>query len=368
MKTLILYIDALGYNFINEENTPFIYKYGKDNSLLKLKTLFGYTAIENTFITGRLPNETGIWTEFVLKKNYIGKILKLIPLSNNLLSYPYALLSYLKGHTFLSKLHNIPRKYFDKFTSSVTEGLWKREYFQNKKFVYYGWPFFVINNKTEIEFIKRSDDYKVKKFISYFNNDIDVYFIHTVDLDKTMHQYGTKSEETVKELKKQDNYVSLMVNEFESRFKDCKVIIWSDHGFMDIKDHINILDEIKNIKDLVYFIDSTMARFWVKEKNKKELIEKLSKIKNGHILTLEEKKNYNMPLSKEYGEIIFVADPGYLILPNFYQGNNPVKGMHGYMSDKDYLDAFLIINKKINKKVLNMHEVLPLIEDESIRV
>ena len=107
MKTLILYLDALGFDFISEKNTPFLYSYGKENSLLKLKTLLGYTAIENTFITGKNPNETGIWTEFIYKDNKIGKILKLIPLKNSHLSYFYALLNYLNGDTFLSKLHNI---------------------------------------------------------------------------------------------------------------------------------------------------------------------------------------------------------------------------------------------------------------------
>ena len=154
MKTLILYIDALGFDFINSQNTPFLHIYGSNNNLVRLKTLLGYTGIENAFITGKLPNETGIWTEFVYQKNIIGKFLKLIPLPNYYLSYYYALYHYLKGNTFLSKLHNIPRKYFDKFSSSIKDGLWKRDYFQNKRFLYYGWPFFVINNKVKIDFFK----------------------------------------------------------------------------------------------------------------------------------------------------------------------------------------------------------------------
>ncbi len=367
MKTLILYIDALGYNLINKENTPFLYRYGNQNSLLRLKTLLGYTGIENTFITGKNPNETGIWTEFIYKRNIIGKILKLIPIKNNLLSYPYALISYLKGNTFLSKLHNIPRKYFDKFTSSITEGLWKREYFQNKKFLYYSWPFFVINNKIKIDFIKRTDEYKVKKFIKKFNENINVYFIHLVDLDKTMHEYGINNEYSLKEIKKQDNYANLIVNEFESKFKNSKIVIWSDHGFIDIKNHINIKDIVSKFKNIDYFLDSTLARFWFKEDNKKELISELNKIKNGIILTLKEKDKYNIPLGKEYGEVIFAANPSSLILPNFYQGNKPCKGMHGYMPDKSDLDAFLIINKKINKKSLNMSEVLHLLENGNIQ-
>jgi len=369
MKTLILYLDALGFDFINEENTPFLYKYGKNNSLIKLKTLLGYTGIENAFITGKTPNETGIWTEFIYEKNNLGYLLKFIPLPNSALSYIYALTSYLKGYTFLSKLHNIPRKYFNKFNSSIKEGLWKRDYFQNKTFVYSGWPFFVVNNKINLDFIKRNDDYKVKKFINSFNENIDLYFIHTVDLDKTMHEFGTKHENSIKEIKKQDYYASLIVDEFQSKFKDSRIIIWSDHGFKDIKNFVNIKELVRKYKNTDYFLDSTLARFWFKDlKEKENLIKDLNRIPNGHILNLNEKSKYNIPLGKEYGEVIFAVDSGCLILPNFYQGFKPVKGMHGYMPDKADIDAFFIINKKINKKVLNMHEVLPFLENADIQL
>ena len=369
MKTLILYLDALGFDFINSENTPFLYYYGQKYSLLKLKTLLGYTGIENAFVTGKMPNETGIWTEFIYKKNYIGKILKIIPLPNRILSYFYALYNYLKGNTFLSKLHNIPRKNFDKFSSSIKDGLWKREYFQNKRFLYYGWPFFVTNNKVNLDIFQRKDDFKVKQIIKSFNENIDLYFIHLVDLDKTMHLYGTKHEKVVQEIKKQDQYASLIVNEFERKFKYSKIIIWSDHGFVDIKGLINIKSIVTKFKGIDYLLDSTLARFWFKNNNSKEDLIKELKLLNGKILGIKEKEFYNVPFGKEYGELIFAANPGYLILPNFYQGNRVCKGMHGYTSEENKkLDAFFIINKKIKKKELKMNEVLPYIENGSIRI
>ena len=134
MKTLILYLDALGYRFISKENTPFLYKFGKENSLLRLKTLLGYTGIENAFISGKMPNETGIWTEFVYRKNNVVNLLKFVPLPNKYLSYPYAYFKYLQGNTFLSKLHNIPRKFFGKFNSGAQDKVWKYDFFQKRKY------------------------------------------------------------------------------------------------------------------------------------------------------------------------------------------------------------------------------------------
>src|SRR3989344_5384147 len=232
MKTLILYIDGLGFNRINKENTPFLHKFGNENSLIRLKTLLAYTGIENTFITGKWPNETGIWVEYIY----------------------------------------------------------------NKRFLYYSWPFFVINNKIKLDFIKRNDEYKVKKFIKKFDDNIDIYFLHTVDLDKASHEYGVNSENTLKEIKRQDEYASLIVNEFKSRFNDCKIVIWSDHGFLDINGFVNIEEKIKKFKNVDYFLDSTIARFWFKDADtKNRVISELNKIKEGHILNLEEKNRYNIP-------------------------------------------------------------------------
>ena len=359
----------MGYRFISKENTPFLYKFGKENSLLKLKTLLGYTGIENTFISGKWPSETGIWTEFIYKRNFIGKILRFLPFPNFLLSYLYALINYyLNGNTFLSKLHHIPRRFFGKFNSGAKHKIWKRDFFQKRTFVYYGWPFFVVNNKVHLDFIKRNDEYKVSKFIKKFNDNIDVYFMQLVDLDKTMHEFGTIHEKTLKELRKQDEYASIIVNEFKNKFKECKIIIWSDHGFIDIKEDINIVEKIKNIKCLDYFLDSTIARFWFKDNNgKEELLKILNQIKQGKILDLKEKDKYNIPLGKEFGEIIFALEPGYLFVPNFYQGENGCRGMHGYMPDKADLDGIFIINREINKKEIELNEVLNLIENGSLQ-
>jgi predicted AlkP superfamily pyrophosphatase or phosphodiesterase len=292
----------------------------------------------------------------------LGKLLKLKPLPNNYLSYLYALGKYVMGDTFLSKLHYIPRKFFGKFSSSVKDGLWKNDFFQKNTFVYSSWPFFVKNNKINLDFIKRNDEYKAKKFIKNYSEDADIYFIHLVDLDKVSHEYGLGHEKTLEEIKKQDEYCSLIVNEFIAKFHDGTVVLWSDHGFINVNGYINIKDLINKYNGADYFLDSTLARFWFKDNNyRNEIVNELKKLKNGHILSIEEKNKYNIPQSMEQGEVIFAADPGYLILPNFYQGKKACKGMHGYMPDKADLDGFFIINRKINRKTLNMNECLGVI-------
>ena len=48
----------------------------------------------------------------------------------------------------------------------------------------------------------------------------------------------------------------------------------------------------------------------------------------------------------DYGDVVFLADPGILIFPNFFQDKNPVKAMHSYEPIKE-LDGYYLINKKV---------------------
>ena len=188
MKTLIIYLDAMPFRLFNKENTPFLYEFSKKGCGLRLKTLLAYTGIEHCFITGKEPDETGIWTEFCYNEKSRLKIFKYLPLTRKVLNYLIALKLYLQGSKFLSKGYSIPKKFFDKFDVSIKHGLWENEFFQKNKFIYYGWPFFVKNNKAGLDIFTRADGYKVNKLINDYSDEIDLYFIHLVDLDKTMHQ------------------------------------------------------------------------------------------------------------------------------------------------------------------------------------
>jgi hypothetical protein len=52
------------------------------------------------------------------------------------------------------------------------------------------------------------------------------------------------------------------------------------------------------------------------------------------------------------GELFFVAEPGVLLFPNFYQKHKPAKGMHGYLPDvKEQQSYFIVHSVKSNRPV-----------------
>jgi hypothetical protein len=151
------------------------------------------------------------------------------------------------------------------------------------------------------------------------------------DLDKIGHQYGTKSKEIISAIKKIDEEISK---------KDFDIIL-SDHGMIDIKKLISVPET----EDC--FIDSTFARYWGKNPNFDS--------PDGKWIEIEDKK---------YGEYIFLANPGVLIIPNYWQGKNPVKAMHGYNPKCEDMDAIYILNQEGNKKNLNVEELNKIFEQK----
>jgi len=151
-----------------------------------------------------------------------------------------------------------------------------------------------------------------------------IEYTYIGELDKTSHKYGTKSKETMDTIKKIDSMLS------KKKFD----IILSDHGMIDITKKISAPETETCL------IDSTFARYWGEKP--------LFNSKDGKWIELD---------NKMYGEHIFLANPGVLILPNYWQGKNPVKAMHGYNSKCKDMNAIYILNKKGDKKDVSAKEL-----------
>jgi hypothetical protein len=130
----------------------------------------------------------------------------------------------------------------------------------------------------------------------------------------------------VKELVRQIDQIIL---ETANMFESDQLIVFSDHGMLEVKGLIDVLNLVKKVgclgKDFVVFLDSIMARFWVyKEYLLDYIAESLSSELNGQIFILDKDEIWN-----RFGNLLFIAMPGYLIYPNYYN-KKPPRAMHGY--------------------------------------
>ena len=127
-------------------------------------------------------------------------------------------------------------------------------------------------------------------------------------------------------------------------------MIFGDHGMVEVTQLIDLRGLIEKARldknEDAYFLDSTFARFWVADPDRKEkLITLLNGRPGGHVLTDDEIYRYRIRYPHNYfGNVIYVVDDGALIHPSYYSvDKTPPKGMHGYLPGcRDNESAFIL--------------------------
>jgi predicted AlkP superfamily pyrophosphatase or phosphodiesterase len=367
VKTIVLMLDAFRRDYITSRNTPFLYGLTRKYGLGQLKQHFGF---KNTvgFYTGVHPRKLGLFTNYIYDKKirafpysillspFPGKLkFHLINFFNHLqgndMSYPSINMDYFKYFKLKQKKH-----FFQQDSIKTIFSVFKRN---EIGYLFYDFPFIIENGKSRIHYtFRNNDEARAKKFLKLINKH-SFYYIHLTDLDSIGHKFGPKSSEIKRTLRKTDGLVKEILSNFDLE-KDNN-LIWSDHGMVPINKIFDLQSKLPGFgKDYIYFLESTMARFWFfNKKIKKQVLSILEKHKDkGKILSKQDKKSLKIDFNNNlYGDEIFLLNSGTLLYPNFFN-NVPVKGMHGYdLSDRNET-TFLIINRKFRKQA-KMEDLFP---------
>lgn len=207
----------------------------------------------------------------------------------------------------------------------------------------------MVENKVDnyVEFVDRMTDFGV-----------DFIPVYVGITDNIGHRYGNDMDSIAPYLKELDKTIKSIYE--VSHNKGYELVILGDHGMIPVAKTVDINREIKKAglgKKSLIFLDSTLARFWTDDEESYTLIRKILQNKfgeDGFIIDKDNYWEYNVPLDilnserkPVYGDFIWCAHPGVLILPDFF--NNPRlvdKGMHGYIeTDMKEGVGFLISTK-----------------------
>jgi predicted AlkP superfamily pyrophosphatase or phosphodiesterase len=381
-KVLIICLDSFRFDYL--EQTRFLKKLAEENQYGKLETILGFSGIGTTLLTGKMPNEHGVWTEFChAPKTSPFKLFGLFQsLDNTILEKSARLLAsvfinglrYLSGNNYFFKLHSIPFEIIANFDTSLKK-TWVDTHFEKfptffeilkkKKIPYlcFDWPVKVDNQGWSLDSLTGNNDAnKVNSLLKNIDR-AQVFWLRLWDLDTTAHKFGTKSRQVKDELQRLDGLCEKLINTIDRNYA-LKFLFWADHGMVDVKKTIDVDNKVKDLNVLL-FLDSTLARFWVKDpRTKSQLLRRLKSFKKyGHILSEKEKRFYHLNFSdNRYGDLFFLTNPGVLIFPNFYQKEKPPRAMHGY--DPQYPDQKGIYilssskNRYENKNMAQLYEEL----------
>jgi hypothetical protein len=189
-------------------------------------------------------------------------------------------------------------------------------------------------------------------------------------------------------------FYSIFDNFIKNLYKKCQnkgvaLMILSDHGMEKVKGCIDIKGELRKLglseRDYKYFIEVPMARFWFHtDRARKKITKMLSSIDRGIVLSYRDMWQYNVKFDDDkYGEIYFIAIPGYIIFPHdFYhplaniflglidwQQRSRVfdprhRGYHGYLPQCESERGFMMVldnNYNVKNQEADIIDVAPSI-------
>jgi hypothetical protein len=176
-------------------------------------------------------------------------------------------------------------------------------------------------------------------------------FIVINSLDSFGHVYLNMHDKYVSFLRMLLSRIGMVVDSFIKKYGEVgTVILLSDHGMSLVENTISLSleDEFGPQKPdrYLYFLDSLILRIWVFDVAlRKELEDYLLRKNFGHLLNTTERA-YHGVTSKQFGDIIFILNEGYVFRPNYFGFGlrGVAHGMHGYLPDCKMQEGVLLGN------------------------
>ncbi len=205
---------------------------------------------------------------------------------------------------------------------------------------------YVINNK-----VSGPDQDRVAQLTSKVTSDHDLYMIYLGGCDEYGHNFGPDSQELKNGVTQQDTWIAQLIKTFP---KDSRFLVVGDHGMLNVTNTIDIaaiikreLPQLKHTRDFTLFLDSTLARVWWHNNQTGQALQKLFShppfTPKGMVIDETEAKHLCIPPPGDrYGQIIWRANPGVMIFPDYFNAKIPV-GMHGYPTHIDEQKGMAIL-------------------------
>ncbi|MCC6484318.1 MAG: alkaline phosphatase family protein [Armatimonadetes bacterium] len=365
---VMLLLDSLSAEYVEREYVPFFRSLIPEGEFRSLKSLFAFDGVMATVMTGRWPDETGVFGRFAYGPRE--SVMRYNPLrALNLLdkqayyasgerrderpnAWPVKLVRKLLRRYWLdgalSNISNYARmpmalahnfRYamtlnkFDEMPSiSGHETIYGKATRQGRKSFFHYAP--LPDAQTKLEAIPDIENYAL-------------IFVHTWGhLDSSGHDFGPASAEIRAMAGQCDQQLAEFVAWLRKRVPDASFIMFADHGMHEVHtthDVGPIVNDAISGQGPLVFVDSTAVRAWGNEGELLKLSERLSGLPGVRVLSDEDLiANHAFFPQREYGEMMAVAYPGYVFSPDFFEGPKKRLGMHGYLEDTNWLRPSLL--------------------------
>lgn len=380
-KSIVVLVDGVNPKQMNMF-MPFLKKFAKANYSSAVVSLLGYSSgIHPTIWTGKYQEEHGLFTTFYYDPRNSPfrwtRWLKTVPthfLRKNLIAGIKA--PYFWFPPVRPLLPGFVKKKIIPLPPAMPADT--ASYFSNKKGKAKQKTIFDLLKKKCISFSKQSDSdgyfgrYVKLEGMSLTSASVDFFYMYYGD--ELGHIYGPYSEKTGTYLRKADVKIKELFEKAKVWNKKVNLIIFSDHGMCEVRKFVDVQTALQKTglrhkKDYIAFYDSTMARFWPRDKRSKDIIIKtLSKLNGITFLDKNLLKKYHIDFKdkKKYGELIFLADPQTRIYPDYFAPiKGGLKGWHGFDPEFPESKGILVSSfpiKAKQKKEIKIVDIFPLLK------
>lgn len=188
-------------------------------------------------------------------------------------------------------------------------------------------------------------------------------FLYTADLDARLHREGSTGAGVRESLDRYGALVRRVIAAARGAGREAWVYLLSDHGMVDVTGTVDVAGALDGLgarwpRDYVPFLDSTFARFWWRSgAARAEVTAALAALPGGRWLddAALEREGCLFP-DRRYGDAIWLADPGTLVLPSF-MGRGRLAAMHGYDPGHPDMAALLWSNRPVPDAVRHLRDV-----------
>lgn len=359
---MMVMVDALRHDYITAADAPFLHRMAQSGLTGSLAPSFGFEP-DGAYLAGQTPEEADGGAQFWIKPG--DRLFRAVPL--------FAALDRLPGgaawHRFLRKAVRavaqafardplprrmaapafIPYRQLARFSLSLKhmandpqafggESLFDQARALGLNVYFHGFPAHAV--KTDVV---------LQRFLAESTGQHDFAFLFMGDLDGIGHHCGPDSGERRAMLRRVDAALERMFEHARGRHAEVAIVVFGDHGMAQVRGLVDVRPAIEEAgldaaRDS-WFLDSTMARFWVADPARRERLRAaLARIPGGRVLGEQDRANYRIRYPHNaFGDEMFVVDDHLLVHPSFYAEADPPQGMHGYLPGcRDNESAFVI--------------------------
>ncbi len=363
---LMVMVDALRHDYVTPEDAPFLYRMGQIGRMGSLAPSFGFEP-DAAYLAGQTPEEADGGAQFWLREGdqlfrAVGLFAALdelpIPAWRRLVRKGVRAVAQALADDPLPRRMAapafIPFNQLERFSLSLKHmaddplAMGGASVFDHARALglniyFHGFPAHAVKTDVVLE-----------RYLAQADGSHDLQFLFMGDLDGIGHVRGPDSAERRAALRKVDDALAAIHARACEVHEGVDIVVFGDHGMAQVRGQVDVTPAIRDagldVGQDSWFLDSTMARFWVADAARRtRLVDALARVNGGHVISDDEKARYRIRYAHNwFGDVIFVVDDHLVVHPSFYAEAQPPQGMHGYLPGcRDNESAFVISGDRI---------------------